>query len=788
MYIINDFFLLLWGEEIKEKFSSYGDIDSFLKVSLEKKYEIFCDCSTIVLTISYENIDRYEKIVEAKEAVRFFSGFDEWSKESIWFIQKEILSFLIARGNFKLKQDIEKRIDKLRKADIIGYEKARKIISLLSLIKEKRAESKPIVIEKAKSMGNFFDTSVEVLSVAIENLLNIIEDTNALSKIKEIPNKLKEQEFSIGITGVMNAGKSTMLNALLKSELLGTSVVPETANLTIIKYEKEPNAIVNFWTLQEWQDIEKSSEVIDSLTQFVDETKKNFQNSFFKYITIDGLSKKIDLKELPKYTSAELSNGMCNLVKSVELFTPLKFLKNGVSIVDTPGLDDPVIQREEITKQYLSECDLMIHLMNANQSATNKDVEFIVESLLYQNIARLLIVITRIDTISEDELEEVINYTKKSIKSRLNFLNKEHIFNSIIDKIDFIPISAYMALLHRTNRANEALQKGFDLEKTGISKVEKYLEDLLFGSSSQKAQLIIKSNQKELLRVINQAKNLFETELELLNKSKSEILNEYNRYTIEIQKVEKKLTLIVDLLKKKRDDLETYFLTLDRLISSKFNFLKEVIKRRVVDDFSYELRKNSTKPSESRISSIVKTALYDGLIDIFRDYRYEFYKRVDEAFGQVNREFEELKRDYKTPPKDTKEFFDQYFSKINLTKSNEILIKKINLAIKQSSKNDLDNLGLKIDKFLQEAFSEIFNEFMSKIESINSELIEEFLESSNGKISEISSAFENKKKLYEQSIKMVENSSYESKKRAQECNIKLKHLEIIERSLKEIKC
>ncbi len=62
----------------------------------------------------------------------------------------------------------------------------------------------------------------------------------------------------------------------------------------------------------------------------------------------------------------------------------------------------------------------MCHLMNVNQSATQKDVDFIIDSILYNNIARLLIVITRIDTGTPQELEEGINYTKNSIKQRLS--------------------------------------------------------------------------------------------------------------------------------------------------------------------------------------------------------------------------------------------------------------------------------------------------------------------------------------------------------------------------------
>ncbi|MEZ4693446.1 MAG: dynamin family protein [Aliarcobacter sp.] len=42
----------------------------------------------------------------------------------------------------------------------------------------------------------------------------------------------------------MNAGKSTMLNALMGKEILGSAVVPETANLTIVKHNTTDTAKV----------------------------------------------------------------------------------------------------------------------------------------------------------------------------------------------------------------------------------------------------------------------------------------------------------------------------------------------------------------------------------------------------------------------------------------------------------------------------------------------------------------------------------------------------------------
>lgn len=725
MHIINDFFLLTWKEDAKQLFSSLGDIKTFLTSTLKSNHEAFCDYTSILLIVTPSNIDNFSNISEAREAMKFLVGLNEWDKQRVQYIQKELLFFLNANGNIKLNKEIQQRFDRLRKENIIGYENSRRLISLIALIEAKQEEIQPIHIVKAKSGSNFFESALNSLCTAVDNLKNGVENENLYERLTIIPKKIRSEKFSIGITGVMNAGKSTLLNALLGKEVLGTSVIPETANLSIIKYAKEPSAKVNFWTKSEWQNIEKSALTLESMKPFIRETKDHFKDNLSTYITDEGFSAEIDIDELPSYTSAEHSGKKCNLVKSVELYTDLKFVENGVEIVDTPGLDDPVIQREEITKGYLYECDLMCHLMNVNQSATQKDIEFITDTLLYQSIARLLIVITRIDTVSKKELDEVIEYTKQSIKVKLQSLNKEAQFNSIIDKIDFIPIAGKMALMHRIGKGEEATKIGYPIEKTGIFEIENYLSDVLFGENSQKALLVIESNTKELIGIATSSQETLEIEKKLLGKSASEIENEYNKHQENIVEIKTKIINLNQDIDDSKVELINYFSTLKNLSKNKMTTLQNIVKRRVTDDVSYELRKNKTKPSESRISSIIETGIKDGFIDLLRDYRYQFQKKMQSSFEKIQRNFEDFKES-DSNTEDAKDFFEKHFGDLNLVSSNLILIQQVNTAIKSSSKKDIDALDKNCEVFFTQAFDELYEKFNNKTEKINTDLVNQF--------------------------------------------------------------
>src|SRR5690606_37140013 len=112
---------------------------------------------------------------------------------------------------------------------------------------------------------------------------------------------------------------------------------------------------------------------------------------------------------------------------------------------------------------------------------------------------------------------------KTSIQRQLKAQNKDSQLDHILKSIKFIPISGYMALLHRTGREDEALKAGFKIEDTGILEIEEYLYDSLFGTNSQKGDLVIQSTKTQLSRLLEKQISFFNYELKLLGKSKDEL-------------------------------------------------------------------------------------------------------------------------------------------------------------------------------------------------------------------------------------------------------------------------
>lgn len=740
----------------------------------------FAKYCAIIMSVTNQNFERILKTSSFLKICKDIFDTAPSSFDQIKIFQNEILGYFKNTNSHEFSAYINEAFDILEKNSVLES-------SLHVKLKEQfytKEEEKTIIPDEVGFDANFdFNQKLDTLFNIINELKNIIDSSTLQSKILQAKEALKNRKFSIGVTGVMNAGKSTLLNALMKSNVLGTAVVPETANLSIIKYSKEKHAVVNYWSKQEWDDIVKSADSIASMKEFVYGTNEIFGEKLNDFIREIPLKEKIKIEELANYTSAIASNKKCNLVKSVELYMDLPFLEDGVMIVDTPGLDDPVIQREEITKKYLSQCDLMMHLMNVSQSATAKDVEFIIDTLTYQGISRLLIVLTRVDTISKEELEEVKNYTKRSIKAKLSEQNKGALFDSILKKLEFIEVSGKLALMHRLGGKEEALRLGFTEEQTGITKIEKYLNDVLFGAKSPKAALLLNSNAKILYACTNESIKIYSNEKDNLNKSSNELKSLLKEKECENKKQEDDINKILLHVKNTKNELETYAITLLLETEQRANSLKNKIYSRVFDDIKYDLSKNKKRPADERISYFIDTGIKDGLLDIIRDYRFNFSKKSDASYEKISFMLDE------NAVLQTKNIFDvkNFFSlnKNSINTNFQALINDVLSAVKKVSKSNIDEFGRTFEKFLTTSFKRVACELEDVLKSLNSSLIEEFTKSIEEPLKFKKTMLNEEIEALKNQINMIEENVENAKLKAELLNKKILTLENLKKSLEK---
>ncbi|TLD87012.1 dynamin family protein [Helicobacter sp. MIT 05-5294] len=605
-------------------------------------------------------------------------------------------------------------------------------------------------------LQDFLGNSLRLLEQKREELggINLQDLPNFASSLEELESlleKLKNQHFSIGVTGVLSSGKSTLLNALLGQEILGSSTIPETASLTLLKYAKNPSACVKFWNKAEWEDLQ--STIGDSA---LDELLANteFKEFLEKYVRDSTQSLEISLEELPKYTSANHSSRLCNLIKETTLFTPLKFLENKVEIVDTPGLDDPIVQREEITKGYILGCDLLIHAMNAAQSATQIDVEFILQTLQNANISRILILLTHADLLEPKELESALNYTKESIRARLSQNMSQQNAQILLQRLDFIALASYPALLVQTN-PQKAKELGFSLESSNFNALLAYLNQTLLGSNSTKAKDLVYLSAQGFSRVFESIKSACILEKSLLFAKESEIQNLIQEAKIEQEQSLKTLQQTKESLENATTQLQDYLITLQKELNQKLEVSKSVLNERIFADIVYDYDKGKT-PSNERLQNILDLGLKDALSDVLRFCTQSLDKKITQLQSQFESAMQSCEKDSNLLGN-----FHLHFDESFLKKTSLKLFWRIAKSAQKYGKNQKNELQVALNADFEVGFVEFFELIIKQSKALESKLIENFQSNLEALEASLKADLDNKAKILENALQNSKQSTQE---------------------------
>ena len=292
----------------------------------------------------------------------------------------------------------------------------------------------------------------EDISVSIVEGLSQFQDcysTDLYLEFKERLEGLKEKveqslqegrALKIGIVGEVKAGKSSFLNALLfrGQNVLPQASTPMTAALTKISYGETPSAKIEFYNEKDWVNIEdlaaeydkevdkkyneylKKQEKFDnSLTPPIIKEKEELLSTFQIPDNLKGCKELVTMfrastEDLHSYLGTKLeisvddvktgldnyigaNGGFTPIVKHVELKINEEILQD-FEIVDTPGLNDPIVSRCMVTKRFLSECDVVFLLSYTGQFLTQEDIGFMCNTLPDEGVKEIIIVGSKFDS------------------------------------------------------------------------------------------------------------------------------------------------------------------------------------------------------------------------------------------------------------------------------------------------------------------------------------------------------------------------------------------------------
>lgn len=227
------------------------------------------------------------------------------------------------------------------------------------------------------------------------------------SRINEEIQKLRANRFHLVVLGQFKRGKTTFINALLEEELLPVGVVPVTSIVTLIHHAPQKQ---------------------------------------FHVVFADGRRVTISREDLKHYITEQGNPENRKNVRYVEIFHSSEFLKDGIVLVDTPGIGSLFAHNTEATQEFIPHIDAAIVVLSADLPLTKTEYDFLDE--VVRHAGKLFFVLNKSDLLTLPELEEALAYTRTVLAGKMNG-NDVHV----------TPVSARKALLGKATDAVDVVRE-----------------------------------------------------------------------------------------------------------------------------------------------------------------------------------------------------------------------------------------------------------------------------------------------------------------------------------------
>ena len=315
-------------------------------------------------------------------------------------------------------------------------------------LNDRKSKTGAASIAKRIEVGEDLRLAKEAISKSGRTLAPLSDAVTA-EYVGRLLEMAEAQHCQIAFIGQMNAGKSTLINALIGlPDLLPSEITPWTTVVTNF-YFGIPNkptsgAVFEFFNDAEWRQLSEGSGRVRALTerlipdfpwesfhQQVDNMRECAERRLghrysellgkqhaFNSLT-DGLLEKYVAAESPLGDEDKSSSGEFSMItKAAHIYFDLASFFYPTVLIDTPGINDPFLVRDEITRQNLERANIFVIVVTARQPLSNADLNLlrILRGLRKEN---LIIFVNKIDEIEDfDKHAETIAGRIKALLKR----------------------------------------------------------------------------------------------------------------------------------------------------------------------------------------------------------------------------------------------------------------------------------------------------------------------------------------------------------------------------------
>ena len=245
-----------------------------------------------------------------------------------------------------------------------------------------------------------------------------LDDRDLASETTAERHRLLEARFFAACVGQFKRGKSTLINALVGEDVLPVGVIPVTSVVTILSHGLTPSATVRLASG------ESRAIALEEIGDFVDE-RRNPQNTREALI--------------------------------VEVGLPSEILRDGLCLVDTPGLGSVHATNTEATRAFVPRIDVALIVVGPDPPISGAELELVRDGS--REVGELAIVLNKADQVSPEQLREVTAFTCNTVASAIDRRVERLFAVSALERLttgtatrEWDPFESYLRQLSRTGR------------------------------------------------------------------------------------------------------------------------------------------------------------------------------------------------------------------------------------------------------------------------------------------------------------------------------------------------
>ena len=221
----------------------------------------------------------------------------------------------------------------------------------------------------------------ELTVTALDELHSLATGLLSLRAVRDLAAaraRVAEDRFNLVVLGEFKRGKSTLINALVGRAVLPTGVLPLTSVVTAIGAGDRDRMVVRYG---------------------------------------DGREEERPLSDLADYVTEARNPGNELNVELARVELDHDLLRAGLELVDTPGVGSIHSHNTDAARAFLPRVDAAICVLDAGQPMSQTERELLFE--VSGRVARLLIVINKIDHLEPGEVDVAVQFVGSALRDLL---------------------------------------------------------------------------------------------------------------------------------------------------------------------------------------------------------------------------------------------------------------------------------------------------------------------------------------------------------------------------------